>query len=160
MNPSAAIPVERDKIFGLDAFFDQFRMRRAREHGHYMPNTKYTFVRMESGETLMHPTFRHPALAEGRPVLYAGEACFDNGRLQWWSNGSGNYRPDAAHAEQAGLPMDRFFSYEEVMRGNHKNAAARERKAAVGVALQAKMAKAGLSTHWPPVYCPAPGRTN
>lgn len=72
---------------------------------------------------LLHNTYRHPALAEGRPVHYAGEAYFNNGRLKWWSNGSGNYRPDAAHAEQAGLPMDRFFTYEEIMRGEHQRSA-------------------------------------
>jgi hypothetical protein len=152
LNPAAAVPVEREQIFGLQTFFDRFRMRRTNQHGHYVPNTRYMFVKMESGETLMHPTYRHPALAEGHPVLYAGEAYFDNGRLEWWSNGSGNYRPDAAHAEQAGLPMDRFFSYEDVMQGRHKSAATRG-------TLQAKLTG---SAHWPPVYRPAPplGRFN
>ena len=54
-------------------------------------------------------------------MIYAGEAFFDNGRLSWWSNGSGNYRPDPDHAEQAGLPMDRFFTFEAVLKGLHKS---------------------------------------
>jgi hypothetical protein len=120
LNPSAAIPVDRDQIFHLDSFFDQFRLHKGGHHGQYVPNSKYIFVRLGGGETLLHKTYRHPALAEGKPVNYAGEAYFDNGRLQWWSNGSGNYRPDPLHAEQAGFPMDRFFTYEDVMKGVHQ----------------------------------------
>jgi hypothetical protein len=59
-------------------------------------------------------------LAAGKPVLYAGEVHFDNGRLDWWSNGSGNYRPDPEHAEQAELPMERFYTYQDVLKGRHK----------------------------------------
>lgn len=120
LNPAAAIPVDRDQIFHLHAFFDQYRLHRSGQHGHYVPNSRYIFVRMASGETLLHPTYRHPALAEGRAVHYAGEAYFDNGRLRWWSNGSGNYRPDPDHAEQAGLPMDRFYTYDQIMKGAHQ----------------------------------------
>lgn len=120
LNPAAAIPVDRDQIFHLDSFFDQYRLHRGGHHGHYVPNSRYIFVRMATGETLMHPTYRHPALAEGRAVHYAGEAFFDNGRLRWWSNGSGNYRPDPEHAEQAGLPMDRFYTYDQIMKGAHQ----------------------------------------
>lgn len=120
LNPAAAIPVDRDQIFRLESFFDQFRLSRAKQHGHYVPNSKYVFVRMASGQTLLHPTFRHPTLAEGRPVHYAGEAYFDNGRLAWWSNGSGNYRPDPEHAAQAGLPMDRFFTFDQIQKGIHQ----------------------------------------
>jgi hypothetical protein len=57
-------------------------------------------------------------------VLYAGEASFNNGKLDWWSNGSGNYRPDPDHAAQAGLPMGRFFTFEQVLKGAHKEARA------------------------------------
>ncbi len=117
LNPAAALPVDREQIFRLNSFFDNYRMHRGKELAQYVPNAKYVFVRMASGEMLMHPRFRHPAIAEGRPVLYAGEAKFDNGKLLWWSNGSGNYRPDAAHAAQAGLPMDQFMTYEEVLQG-------------------------------------------
>jgi len=125
LNPAAAIPVDRRQIFRLKSFFDNFRLHRKGQHGHYVPNAKYVFVRMGSGETLLHSTYRHPVLAEGKPVIYAGEASFDNGRLSWWSNGSGNYRPDPDHAEQAGLPMDRFFPFEAVLKGLHKSAGCR-----------------------------------
>jgi hypothetical protein len=120
LNPAAAIPVDRDQIFHLNSFFDHYRMQRTRHHGHYVPNSKYVFVRMQTGDVLMHPTYRHPAMAEGKPVLYAGEAYFDNGKLEWWSNGSGNYRPDPGHAGQAGLPMDRFFQHDQIQKGYHK----------------------------------------
>jgi hypothetical protein len=119
LNPSAAAPVDRDQIFTLSHFSDHYRMRRGQEHGQYVPNARFTFVKLTSGETLLHQRFRHSALAEGRPVLYAGEASFNNGRLQWWSNGSGNYRPDPDHAAQAGLPLDNFFTYDQVLKGIH-----------------------------------------
>ena len=97
-------------------------MRRGKEHGQYVPNARFTFVKLTSGEMLMHQRFRHPVLAEGRPVLYAGEAHFNNGRLEWWSNGSGNYRPDADHAAQAGLPTDQFFTHDQILKGVHTRA--------------------------------------
>jgi hypothetical protein len=121
LNPAAAIPVDRGQIFQLESFFDHFRLQRKGQHGHYVPNAKYVFVRMGTGQTLLHSTYRHPVLAEGKPVIYAGEACFDNGRLSWWSNGSGNYRPDPDHAGQAGLPMDRFFTFEAILKGLHRS---------------------------------------
>ena len=155
LNPAAAIPVDRDQIFQLQSFFDQFRMHRARQHGHYVPNSKYIFVRMQSGETLMHPTFRHPALAEGRPVHYAGEARFDNGRLLWWSNGSGNYRPDAEHAEQAGLPMDRFYAYDEIIKGAHKTSSVTEPGREKNEIVQQRPAYGRAQLSWPPAYNPA-----
>lgn len=120
LNPSAAVPVDREQIFSLSSFADNYRMRRGKEHGQYVPNAKFTFVKLTSGETLLHQRFRHPVLAEGRPVLYAGEANFNNGRLEWWSNGSGNYRPDADHAAQAGLPTDQFFTHDQILKGVHR----------------------------------------
>src|SRR3954453_18784691 len=117
LNPAAALKVDRSQILKLHSFFDFYRAQRGESHGQVVPNSKYIFVRMSSGEMLMHPTHRHPVLAEGRPVLYAGEAYFDNGKLQWWSNGSGNYRPDAEHALQADLPMERFCVYEHILKG-------------------------------------------
>jgi hypothetical protein len=135
LNPAAAIPVDRNQIFRLNSFFDSYRLHRGKERSSYVPNQRYVFVRTSSGETLMHPHFRHPALAEGRPVLYAGEAQFENGRLQWWSNGSGNYRPGADHAAQAGLPMDQFYTFEQVLKGTHlqKGVAAPRRFSTGGV---------------------------
>lgn len=119
LNPSAAVPVDREQIFSLSSFAEHYRMRRGKEHGQYVPNARFTFVKLTTGETLMHQRFRHPVLAEGRPVLYAGEAQFNNGRLDWWSNGSGNYRPDPDHAAQAGLPMQQFFTHDQVLKGAH-----------------------------------------
>jgi hypothetical protein len=120
LNPSAAIPVDRNEVFRLHSFYDNYRITRGRQHGQLVANSKYIFCRMTTGELLMHPSYRHPAIAAGKPVLYAGEAYFDNGKLAWWSNGSGNYRPDAAHAGQAELPMDRFYTYQDVLKGRHK----------------------------------------
>jgi hypothetical protein len=95
-------------------------MKRGSDHGALVPNSKFIFVRTMEGEVVMHQRYRHPVLAQGKPVLYAGEAYFNNGKLDWWSNGSGNYRPDVDHAEQAHLPMEKFFSYEQVLKGTHK----------------------------------------
>jgi hypothetical protein len=154
LNPAAAMPVEREQIFYLDSFFDQFRLHRTKQHGHFVPNSKYIFVRMSGGETLLHPTYRHPAIAEGRPVLYAGEAYFDNGRLQWWSNGSGNYRPDAEHAEQAGLPMDQFYPYEEILKGAHSRLQRGDKDESQSTVQRTRVHGRALLT-WPPIYRPA-----
>jgi hypothetical protein len=120
LNPAAAIPVDREQVFRLRSFADNYRLTRGSENGQYVPNARFVFVTMPQGETLLHPRYRHPALSEGKPVLYAGEASFNNGRLQWWSNGSGNYRPDAGHAVQAGLPLDQFYTYDDILKGAHK----------------------------------------
>jgi hypothetical protein len=120
LNPAAAIPVDRDQIFRMRSFADNYRMNRGKEHGQYVPNSRFVFVTMTTGETLMHPRYRHPVLAEGKPVLYAGEASFNNGRLEWWSNGSGNYRPDVGHAAQAGLPLNQFYAYDDILKGAHR----------------------------------------
>jgi len=123
LNPAAALNVDPAEFMHLEGSFDQsyFRMRRGGDHGALVPNTKFIFVRTVEGDVVMHQRYRHPVLAQGKPVLYAGEAYFNNGRLDWWSNGSGNYRPDADHAEQARLPMERFFTYEDVLRGKNKH---------------------------------------
>jgi hypothetical protein len=142
LNPSAAVPVDRDQIFKLSSFGDIYRMSRGEEHGQYVPNARFTFVKLTSGDTLMHQRFRHPVLAEGHPVLYAGEVHFDNGKLQWWSNGSGNYRPDPDHAAQAGLPVDQFFTHDAILKGEHTrtHASSVSRPAAAPNEVQAKFA--------------------
>jgi len=119
LNPAAAIPVDRNLIFHLHSFAGNYRMSRGKEHGQYVPNSRFVFVTTSGGAVLLHQSFRHPALAEGKPVLYAGEANFNNGKLEWWSNGSGNYRPDIGHAEQAGLPMEQFYSHDAILKGAH-----------------------------------------
>ena len=59
-------------------------------------------------------------IAEGKQVLYAGEIFFNNGQLEWWSNGSGHYQPYVEDAGQAALPMDHFFSHQQIIKGEHK----------------------------------------
>ncbi len=119
LHPGAAVPVERSNIFTLDSFANQYRLHRAGTHSVNVPNMKYNFVRTRAGEMLLHNRYRHPSLAEGQQVLYAGEVFFNNGNLQWWSNGSGHYQPDADGAEQANLPMDNFYSYQQIIKGEH-----------------------------------------
>jgi len=155
LNPAAAIPVDREQVFRLRSFADNYRLTRGSENGQYVPNARFVFVTMPQGETLLHPRYRHPALSEGKPVLYAGEASFNNGRLEWWSNGSGNYRPDAGHAVQAGLPLDQFYTYDDILKGVHKQERIQQPATApprptlpVTAAAQAKLA--------PPVTLPPP----
>lgn len=119
LHPGAAVPVDRSNIFSLDSFANQYRLHRVGTHSVNVPNMKYNFVRTREGQTLLHNRYRHPSLAEGQQVLYAGEVFFNNGRLEWWSNGSGHYQPDADGAEQANLPMDCFYSYQQIIKGEH-----------------------------------------
>lgn len=121
LNPAAAISVDRSTILRLESFSSHYRLRRPDQHGALVPNSKYIFVKMINGEVRLHPQYRHPVLAEGNPVVYAGEVYFNNGSLEWWSNGSGNYRPDPDHAEQAEFPMEQFFTFEEILRGRQKD---------------------------------------
>jgi hypothetical protein len=120
LHPGAAVQVERDNIFRLNYFADQYRLHKLNNHGAYVPNLKYNFVRTQGGDMLLHNRYRHPSLAEGQQVLYAGEVSFNNGKLNWWSNGSGHYQPDEDYAKQAGLPMDQFFSYQQILKGEHE----------------------------------------
>lgn len=120
LNPRATVPVDRAEIFTLTPFFDQYRLTRGEHHEHYIPHARYIFVSQANGAVRMHPHYRHPALAEGQPVRYAGEAEFRHGQLLWWSNASGNYRPDATYASQAGLPMERFYTHEQLRQGVHR----------------------------------------
>jgi hypothetical protein len=120
LHPGAVEPVNRSNIFRLENFTDQYRLHRVDSHGVNVPNQQYNFVRTREGQTLLHSRYRHPSIAEGQQVLYAGEAFFNNGKLEWWSNGSGHYQPDADGAEQAGLPLDSFYSYQQIIKGEHK----------------------------------------
>jgi len=117
LNPAAVVKVNRDEIATLQPFFGQYRLTRPNLHGQMLPNAKFVFVTNPDGVIRMHPRYRHPVLAEGHAVRYAGEAQFRHGRLEWWSNGSGNYKPDARHAIQAGLPMENFYTHEQVRSG-------------------------------------------
>ena len=120
LHPGAVEPVKRDNIFRLNSFADQYRLHQVNTHGVNVPNQQYNFVRTREGEMLLHARYRHPSIAEGKQVLYAGEIFFNNGQLEWWSNGSGHYQPDAEDARQASLPLDHFFSYQQITKGEHK----------------------------------------
>lgn len=120
LHPGAVEPVNRDSIFRLNSFSNQYRLHQVNSHGVNVPNQQYNFVRTREGEMLLHARYRHPSIAEGKQVLYAGEIFFNNGQLEWWSNGSGHYQPDAEDATQANLPLDHFFSYQQIIKGEHK----------------------------------------
>lgn len=120
LHPGAVERVEPGSVFKLESFTDQYRLRKTDSHGVYVPNQQYNFVRTVEGQMLLHSRYRHPSIAEGRQVLYAGEAFFNNGRLEWWSNGSGHYQPDSDDAGQAALPLDQFFTYQQIIKGEHK----------------------------------------
>jgi hypothetical protein len=119
LHPGAVEPVDTSNIFRLNSFANQYRLQKVNSHGVNVPNQQYNFVRTGAGEMLLHSRYRHPSIAEGKQVLYAGEIFFNNGQLQWWSNGSGHYQPDRDSAEQANLPMDYFYSYQQIMKGEH-----------------------------------------
>lgn len=120
LHPGAVERVEPGSVFKLESFTDQYRLRKTDSHGVYVPNQQYNFVRTVEGQMLLHSRYRHPSIAEGKQVLYAGEAFFNNGRLEWWSNGSGHYQPDSDDAAQAALPLDQFFTYQQIIKGEHK----------------------------------------
>ena len=119
LHPGAVESVSPSSVFRLNSFADQYRLHRVNSHSVNVPNQQYNFVRTSEGEMLLHNRYRHPSIAEGKHVLYAGEVFFNNGRLEWWSNGSGHYQPGADDAEQAKLPMDRFYSYQQIIKGEH-----------------------------------------
>lgn len=119
LHPGAVESINPGNVFRLNNFADQYRLHRQGSHSVNVPNQQYNFVRTREGEMLLHNRYRHPSIAEGKHVLYAGEVFFNNGRLEWWSNGSGHYQPSADDAEQGGLPMDRFYSYQQIIKGEH-----------------------------------------
>lgn len=120
LHAGANTPIDRNNVFFLQALNGQYRARQGQGRRWFVPNLKYNFVTTMDGSILMHHRYRHPPLAGGKPVLYAGEAVFENGKLAWWSNASGHYRPDDEGARQANLPMDQFYSYDQVLKGEHK----------------------------------------
>ena len=119
LHPGAVESINPGNVFRLNNFADQYRLHRQGTHGVNVPNQQYNFVRTREGDMLLHNRYRHPSIAEGKQVLYAGEIFFNNGKLEWWSNGSGHYQPGAEDAGQAKLPMERFFSYQQIIKGEH-----------------------------------------
>ena len=120
LHPGAVERVEPGNVFRLNNFANQYRLHKVNSHSVNVPNQQYNFVRTREGEMLLHARYRHPSIAEGKQVLYAGEIFFNNGQLEWWSNGSGHYQPFPEDAEQANLPMDQFYSYQQIIKGEHK----------------------------------------
>jgi hypothetical protein len=116
LRPLAQPDMQHEEIYTLQQWFGFYGLRGRGGRGHYVPNARYLFVRTRDGETRMHPRLRHPVLAQGEAVMYAGEAYFESGALRWWSNGSGHYRPDPEHAPQAGLPLNLFRTWDDVVR--------------------------------------------
>lgn len=123
LHPGANTPADPENVFHLREVAGGYRAQQGHSSRWTVPNLKYNFVTTLEGDLVMHHRYRHPPLAGGRPVLYAGEAEFNNGKLSWWSNASGHYRPDGEDAGQAGLPMDGFYPYDQVLRGVHKRKA-------------------------------------
>ena len=86
------------------------------------PSGVYNFVRVQGATrnqaaTMLSARAPHASLAGGRPVLYAGTAAFDGGKLQWWSNYSGTYQPQAEFHRQAALPDDKFVPWQRLQMG-------------------------------------------
>ncbi len=97
---------------------ETFWLREEGTHVPIRPNGLYNFVKVEpKGPIHLSKVDGHPALADGQSVEYAGEMTFDDGRMRFWSNASGNYQPRVDLHDQAGLPDDKFLSYEDVLRG-------------------------------------------
>lgn len=99
-----------------------FQLRRHDNQVLSRPDGVYNFVRVQGmtrnqSATVMSARAPHASLADGRPVLYAGTAAFDGGKLQWWSNYSGTYQPQAEFHRQAALPDDKFVPWQRLQLG-------------------------------------------
>jgi hypothetical protein len=96
-----------------------FRVRDAERGTLGQPNGVYNFVRVQGarrddGSLFVSPRMPHAHLAAGRPVLYAGTARLEAGKLDWWSNYSGTYQPIAEFRAQAKLPVDKFVTWQRL----------------------------------------------
>lgn len=79
---------------------------------------RYAFVRMLDLTIRVWPilntsdTFHAGLSSFAARIYYAGELEIDDSnRILSWNNRSGQYRPDARLAAQAGLPMSRFVEH-------------------------------------------------
>lgn len=116
---SRETPAGDELVGGADGLFQ------LRGHGNQVlsrPSGVYNFVRVQGATrnqaaTVMSARAPHASLAAGRPVLYAGTAAFDAGKLQWWSNYSGTYQPQAEFHRQAALPGDKFVPWQRLQLG-------------------------------------------
>lgn len=99
-----------------------FQLRRHDNQVLTRPSGVYNFVRVQGATrnqtaTVLSARAPHASLAGGQPVLYAGTAAFDGGQLQWWSNYSGTYQPQAEFHRQAALPDDKFVPWQRLQMG-------------------------------------------
>lgn len=99
-----------------------YRVRDAERGTLGQPNGVYNFVRVRGqrrndGSIFVSPKLPHAHLAAGRPVLYAGTAKLESGKLDWWSNFSGTYQPIAEFRGQASLPVDKFVRWQKLQLG-------------------------------------------
>jgi hypothetical protein len=97
-------------------------VRSAQRHTLSPPSGTFNFVRVQGDtprarQVLVSVKLAHAQLAGGRPVIYAGTARFDRGEMVWWSNYSGTYQPIAAFRAQAGLPEEKFVSWQRLQMG-------------------------------------------
>jgi len=73
--------------------------------GGELANGTFDFV-VQEGEIIVGNG--HPALSNGGRVTYAGGMSLVDGEITNWTNASGHFRPAAAFAPNAGLPMEKF----------------------------------------------------
>jgi hypothetical protein len=105
----------QEKNWGrLRALFGHTIENRAKGDTQGMTNGTYTYVVMDDAMiTSFVPNALHGGLSLGADVDYAGTFKIWNGRLEWWSNASGHYRPpsDAETMTQSGFPAWLFVDY-------------------------------------------------
>jgi hypothetical protein len=99
-----------------------FRLRSLDRGTMAPPSGVYNFVRVHGAtrnDAHLYASARlpHAALAQGKPVIYAGTAKLDSGTLEWWSNYSGTYQPIAEFRNQANLPVDKFMPWQKLQLG-------------------------------------------
>jgi len=99
-----------------------FQVRSAQRQTLSPPSGTFNFVRVHGDAPHARPVLvstklPHAQLADGRPVVYAGTARFEQGEMTWWSNYSGTYQPNAAFRAQAGLPEDKFVPWQKLLMG-------------------------------------------
>ncbi|MCR6632313.1 MAG: hypothetical protein NVV74_20965 [Magnetospirillum sp.] len=119
-NPAESRRLHLDELVATAG--GQYQARDPERHVMNRPSGVYNFVRVEGetrnkAATYISSRAPHATLAHGRPVLYAGTAAFEAGRLSWWSNYSGTYQPIAEFNRQAALPTDKFVPWQQLQMG-------------------------------------------
>jgi len=99
-----------------------FRLRSLERGTMAPPSGVFNFVRVHGrtrndAHLYASSQLPHAMLAQGKPVIYAGTAKLDSGRLEWWSNYSGTYQPIAELRGQAKLPVDKFMPWQKLQMG-------------------------------------------